>query len=417
MGTMRQKPPSYPSQISVEEAIATIRQQAPQLTTERVRLAEAHGRILATDLASLVAHPSHDNSALDGYACRAEDTEVATKDAPALLRLVGEVPAGSFYEGEVGEGEAVGIYTGAPIPTGANAIIRVEDTRQEGDAVYLFAPANPGDIRPKGQDFVAGQTLLQTGIKLNAASLGMAAAMGFAELEVVRPPRIGILATGDEVIEPGEAIRDGQVYNSNSYSLYGLIQAAGAEAVLLPHVKDDKGSLSSAIAEAGELDIILTSGGVSMGKYDFVRDLVFEEGSVYFWKVAMKPAGPVLFGRWQGLALLGLPGNPVSSMVAFLLLARPFIHKAMNRQDLLPYQNRLTATSRLGLKAAGFKETFIRVKLEQKNGQFYADSTGNQSSGVLSSMLHADALACLAPHTSVQAGDTLELIPLAPYLS
>ena len=409
--------PTYPSQISVREAIDFIKANTPSLGTESLNLADAYGRVLAKDVKSLVSHPSCDNSALDGYACRAEDTRAATKQAPVTLKVIGDVPAGSQFNKQLGEGEAVGIYTGAPIPSGANAIIRVEDTKLIGDTVQLFTPASPNDIRPKGQDFMAGETLLQAGTKLNAAALGMAAAMGQASLEVVRPPRLGILATGDEVIEPGQPIREGQVYNSNSYSLYGLVKAAGAQVILLPHVKDDQASLAKAISDAGQPDLLLTSGGVSMGKYDFVRDLLFDEGEVYFWKVAMKPAGPVLFGRWQGLPILGLPGNPVSSMVAFLILARAFIHEAAGLQEPLPYENRLTATSKLTLKAAGFKETFIRLKLEQKDGVFYADSTGSQSSGVLSSMLYADALACLAPHTSVQAGERVELIPLAPYLS
>ena len=323
-----------------------MQQHAPQLETEQVPLLESYGRALAQDLASQVDHPSHDNSALDGYACRAEDTQIASKENPVRLNVIGDVPAGSLFSGEVGAGQAVSIYTGAPIPAGADAIIRVEETERAGDSVLLFAPANPGDIRPLGQDIRKGETYLERGTVLNAASVGVAAAMGHAELSVVKRPRVGILATGDEVIEPGQPLRAGQVYNSNTYSVTGLVRAAGAEAVVLKNVEDDPDKLAAAVRSAGELDLLLTSGGVSMGKYDFVRDLLFDDGTVHFWKVAQKPAGPVLFGEWEGLPVLGLPGNPVSSMIAFIILGRAFLHAATGRTDPLPYHTRVQATRR-----------------------------------------------------------------------
>ena len=241
--------------------------------------------------------------------------------------------------------------------------------------------------------------------------------MGYGELEVVRKPRVGILATGDEVIEPGETLRPGQVYNANTYSVAGLLRAAGAEPVVLPHVADDPAALAEAVAAAGGLELLLTSGGVSMGKYDFVRDLLFDDGEVFFWKVAQKPAGPVLFGSWQDLPVLGLPGNPVSSMIAFLILGWAFLHRASGRSDALPYHQREAATAAVTLKGAGFKETFTRVKLVQGEKGLAAQSTGNQSSGVLTSMLHADALAMIPPHTVYGPGDRLEVIRLASFLS
>lgn len=351
----------YKTQISIPEAISIIQAQAKQLEPKNLPLDQCYGRTLASDLSSKVAHPSLDNSALDGYAVRAGDLATASKDSPVSLTVIGDVPAGSIFAGGVNAGEAVSIYTGAPIPTGATAILRVEDSKRQGDRVLCFAPADPGAVRRRGQDFDAGAVLLKAGVVLNAASVAVAAAMGYQQLEVTRRPRVAILATGDEVIEPGEPIQNGQVYNSNSYSVAGLVRAAGATPIILPRIEDDKAKLEEAFSAASKPDLLLTSGGVSMGNYDFVRDLLFEDGEVLFWKVAMKPAGPVLFGRWQGVPVLGLPGNPVSSMIAFLMLARAFIAKQLGSSLPLPYYNRQNAISDVPLKSAGFKETFHRL--------------------------------------------------------
>lgn len=404
---------TYPTQIPVAEAISLLQDKAPTLPTQILPLLKTYGRVLAKDVVSLVDHPSHDNSALDGYACRAKDTLSASKENPVGLEVIGDVPAGSLFNGEVGAGHAVSIYTGAPIPKGADAIIRVEDTEQKGSKVLLYAPANSGDIRPLGQDFKAGEVHLRKGLLLDAASVGLAAAMGHAELVVSRKPRVGILATGDEVIEPGQPLRSGQVYNSNTFSIAGLVKAAGAEAIILDHVEDNQKKLAAAIEKAGDLDLLLTSGGVSMGKYDFVRDLLFDDGEVYFWKVTQKPAGPVLFGQWRDLPVLGLPGNPVSSMIAFIILARAFLDKAVGKVAPLPYHQRQSVVAGMRLKGAGFKETFTRVRLETQNTQVTAVSTGNQSSGVLTSMLFADALAVIPPHMVYEPGDEIEVIRLA----
>lgn len=408
----------YKTQISVAEAVKLIQIQAGEVALEShsIPLSQAYGHTLAQDLTSKVAHPSLDNSALDGYACRAADTVSASKDKPSTLNIIGDVPAGSVFAGQVGRAEAVSIYTGAPVPTGADAIVRVENTERQGNTVVVYAPATP-DIRKRGQDFKEGTTLLKKGTRLDAASVAVAAAMGYAELSVVRKPRVGILTTGDEIIEPGQPIRDGQVYNSNSYSLVGLLRSAGAEAAPLQNVKDDKNKLEQVLSRHQSLDLLLTSGGVSMGNYDFVRNLLFEDGDVHFWKVAMKPAGPVLFGQWRGLPVLGLPGNPVSSMIAFLILARAFIQTALTSSEPLPYQNRQSAVTDVPLKSAGFKETFIRLVAEQsEDGYLHVSTTGNQNSGVLTSMLYANALAIVPPHTEYKAGDRLEVIALGAYL-
>lgn len=405
-----------PSQLSVAEAIACVQAKSRPLPVEQVSLSAAYGRVLAADLASLVDHPSHDNSALDGYACRAADTQGASRHTPVRLRLVGDVPAGQHFVGRVGTGEAVGIYTGAPMPDGADAIVRVEDTERQGEAVVLFAPASPEDIRRTGEDFRAGAVLLKRGARLNAAAVGVAATMGHAKLPVSRRARVGILATGDEVIEPGTPLSPGQVYNANSYAIAGLLKANGAEPVILPKLPDDLAAIAEAIDQLGGLDLLLTSGGVSMGRYDFVRDALFAQGRVHFWKVAQRPAGPVLFGEWRGLPVLGLPGNPVSSMIACLILALPFIYRAHGDATPIPYQQRLQARALTPLKGAGFKEVFARVKLVQAGDEFGVRATGAQGSHVISSMLQADALAIVPPYRQIDVGERVEVIPLAGYL-
>ena len=382
------------------------------LETETLPLLKCYGRTLAEDVVAQVDHPSATNSAMDGYACRLEDTLSASETNPVRLELIGDIPAGQMFHGNVGKNQAVGIYTGAPMPGSSDAVVPVEVTRVEARYVILSKPADPANVRPQGQDFQKGHVLLNKGLTLNAASVGLAAAMGHATLRVRRKPRVGILATGDEVIAPGQPLQKGQVYNSNSFSLAGLVSAAGATPVILEHVRDDKDLLAKALGRAGQLDLLLTSGGVSMGKYDFVRDLLFEEGEVYFWKVAMKPAGPVLFGQWNHLPVLGLPGNPVSSMLAFLLLAKAYIQTSLGSTESLPYYTRTQAISGNELKGAGVKEHFPRVRLENQK----AFSTGNQSSGVLSSMHLAQAVAVIPAKTNVQVGETLEVIELHKYL-
>jgi molybdopterin molybdotransferase len=403
---------TYPTQISVAEAIRLLQECAPKLESERLPLLESYGRILAEDVEALVDHPSLDNSAMDGYACRLEDTLSANEKNPVKLEVVADIPAGSVFEGEVGTGQSVSIYTGAPMPKGTNAVVPVEKTRLEQNIVVVSSPADPTNVRPRGQDFKKGEVHLKRGLKLSAASVGLAASMGRAALNVVKRPRVGILATGDEVIEPGQTLRDGQVFNSNTYSIAGLARAAGAEPIILPNVHDDKSVLANALANVGQLDLMLTTGGVSMGRYDFVRDLLFEEGEVHFWKVAMRPAGPVLFGTWQNMPILGLPGNPVSCMIAFLILAKAFLQAGTGEITSLPYHQRAGAIADSDLKGAGFKENFARVKLSYAHDGLHATTTGNQSSGVLTSMRFADALAIVPPNVNYKKGERLEVIRL-----
>lgn len=396
--------------LSVEEALEAVLEAAQgELSVEELPLKEAFGRVLAEDLASLVDHPDQDDTAIDGYACRAEDTLGASPEAPVRLRVIGEAPAGRPFPGEVGRGEAVAVYTGAPIPKGADAVVRVEDTRREGEYVLLFAPASPKDIRPKGDDLKKGEVYLKRGDLLTPGRLGLAAAMGYPRLKVFRRPRVGILSTGDEVVEPGEPLPFGGVYNSNAYSLWGLVLEAGGEPVLLGKVPDDPEVVLARLKEAGPLDLLLTSGGVSMGAYDVVRKVLERHGEVIFWKVKQQPGGPLLLARLGGLPVLGLPGNPVSSMVTFFLYGRPFLFRLLRRTEP-PYRS-LRARALTPFRGAVDKKVFRRGVLSFE-GELVVRTTGNQSSGVLRSMAVGNALVVLPPGQDVREGEEVEAIPL-----
>lgn len=393
----------------MEEALELVLREARgELSVEELPLREAYGRVLAEDLASLVDHPDQEDSAMDGYACREEDARGASPENPVRLRVIGEAPAGRPFRGEVGRGEAVAVYTGAPIPKGADAVVRVEDTRREGDFVLLFAPASPQDLRPKGGDLRRGEVYLRRGDLLTPGRLGLAAAMGYPRLRVFRRPRVGILTAGDEVVEPGEPLPFGGVYNANAYSLMGLVLEAGGEPVLLGKVPDRPEEVLKRLEGAGPFDLLLTSGGVSMGAYDVVRKVLEEAGEGIFWRVRQQPGGPLLFARLQGLPVLGLPGNPVSTMVTFFLYGRSFLFRLLQRTE--PPYRPLKARALTPFKGARGKKAFRRGVLLLPEGT--VRTTGDQGSFVLRSMALANALVVLPPDRDAREGEEVEVLPL-----
>lgn len=412
---------AYRTGISVQEALDAVLTRAPDPTSEDVAIEDALGRTLAVDLRARADHPNVANSALDGYACRAADTRGASDAAPVRLRVVGEVPAGRTYERSVGPQEAVSIYTGGAVPAGADAIVPVEATDRDGDVVIVRRPARHEDIRPRAQDLTEGDVGLARGRRLDAAALALAAGMGHATVSVARRPRVGVLATGNELVAPGGALEPGQVFDANATGVAALVRAAGGVPVPLPRVQDDPHALAATLRRARDVDLILTSGGVSMGRYDLVRDLMLDAGTVDFWKVLVRPGGPTLFGTYQGTPLLGLPGNPVSSLVVFLLFGRAFVERALGSAALPPYRRRTVARAGEALASAGPKETFLRVRLEDavlddaQPGPV-ARTTGSQSSGVLRSMAEADALAIVPPDTRIEEGSPVEVLRLEPLL-
>ena len=390
--------PSYPTFVTVEEARAHLAALLPDPGTEEVALEDAFGRTLSRDLSALVSHPSATESALDGIACREADTLGATPGAPARLKVVGESRAGVPFAGTVGPGECARIYTGAPLPPGADAICPVEQLRDDGEAVLLTRPASPNDVRPEGGDFRAGETVLRAGAELTPARVALAAALGHARLPVRRRLRVALLSTGDEVVEPGAPLGPGQVYNSNAVGLLGLLREAGCEARSLGHAPDSPEALAGVLAQAGGADVLLTSGGVSMGKYDFVRDLLLQEGRVSFWKVRMRPGGPAILGGWRGLPVFGLPGNPVSALVVFAVIVRP----ALTGQP--PRSLRLRAAD--DFRALPDKTAYWRGVIEGGTVRDY----GRQGSGVLRSLSEAGALVVVPEGQAVRAGEEVEVL-------
>ena len=374
--------------ISVGEALEQILGAIHELGAERVGLLEAVGRVIAEDVRSLRDVPAYASSAMDGYAVRRADVD----RLPARLRVVGISAAGGVSNPVVGPGEAAKIMTGAPIPAGADAVVRVEATRLDAEAVIIESGgAKASDIRLPGEDLRTGQIAIARGRRLSPADIGVAASVGRTLLLVHHRPRVAILSTGNELVEADQPVETGQVVNSNAYTLAAAVAEAGGVPIPLPIARDAPQEIRDAFREASRADAILSTGGVSVGDFDYVKEAMDEVGvRRLFWQVAQRPGKPLTFGMLGARPYFGLPGNPVSSLVCFYLYARPALRRMMGfRAVHLP-----TVEARLGHdaeKTAGLTE-FIRCRIERTNGGLVATSTGTQSSAVLSSMALAQGL-------------------------
>ena len=395
--------------LSVGEALDQILRVVSPLGTERVGLFEAVGRVLAEDVASLRDVPNCANSAMDGYAVRHEDVA----RTPVRLPVPTTIAAGRLDIPSLGPGEAIRIMTGAPVPHGADTVVRVEDTKPDGDQVVVeVAPASGSNVRHAGEDVHAGDTVLHRGRRLVPADLGLAASAGRSLLLVHRRPRVAILSTGDELVEADEPVRPGQVVNTNAYALAAAVVEAGAIAVPLPIARDTNEAIRAAFLEAARADAILSTGGVSVGDFDYVKAVMDEVGvQRLFWKVAQKPGKPLTFGTLSGRPYFGLPGNPVSSLVCFYLYARPALRRMLGLDAVhLP-----TIEATLGhdvRKAEGLTE-FVRCRLERRGDRWTATSTGGQGSHVLSSMSLGNGLIIAPPDgKSLAAGSVVRVIRL-----
>ncbi|MBT5413306.1 MAG: molybdopterin molybdotransferase MoeA, partial [Rhodospirillaceae bacterium] len=307
--------------ISVEDARAHILEAFSVLPAEEIALAEAAGRVLAEDLVARRTQPPAAVSAMDGYAVRAADITAA----PVTLRQIGAVPAGASHDGALGQGECVRIFTGAPLPEGADAIVIQEDVEAQGDDIRIAQAVPAGTyVRPAGLDFKAGETGLAAGRRLTARDIGLAAAMNRPWLRVRQKPRIAILASGDEVVMPGDPIGPNQIVSSNSHALAAFVRARGGQPVMLGIARDTIQSIRETAAAARDADLLLTTGGASVGDHDLIQEALGEDGlDLDFWRIAMRPGKPLMFGRMASTALLGFPGNPVSSMVCALIFLGP----------------------------------------------------------------------------------------------
>jgi molybdopterin molybdotransferase len=396
--------------LSVKEARDRILTAITPTPAEQIGMANGLGRVLAEDIASRRTQPPTDVSAMDGYAVRAAD--VAT--VPTTLKIIGHAPAGGEHDGALDAGETVRIFTGGPVPKGADAIVIQEDTDADGDAVTVKESSPVGHyVRPAGLDFSEGDVILRAGDVMTARNVGIAAAMNVPWLSVRRKPRIAILATGDEIVMPGDPLGPNQIVSSNSLALAATIEAVGGEPILLGIAPDDRDALSAMAAAASGADMLVTTGGASVGDHDLIQSVLGDDGlEVDFWRIAMRPGKPLIFGHIKGTPLLGLPGNPVSTLVCGIIFLIPALQKMLG---CAPVTN-ATESVVLGvdLGANDQREDYLRARLSvDEKGLRVATPFSKQDSSMLSRLVLADCLIIRAPHAAaINAGAQVDILPM-----
>jgi molybdopterin molybdotransferase len=396
--------------LPVEEALRRVLDGATPLGSESVDLLGAAERVLAEDVTAQLTQPPFDASAMDGYAVRAADVG----KAPAELRIIGESNAGGPFAGTVGTGEAARIFTGASVPRGADAVVIQEDTERAGDKLTVREPASTGaNIRRAGGDFRQGDVLLRAGRLLDASAITLAAAGGHAKLKVRRPPRIAILATGDELVEPGAGPGPGQIVSSNPYGLAALIKRFGGEARLLGIAGDTLEALETKLAMGADADVLVTIGGASVGDRDLVKPALEARGmALDFWKVAVRPGKPMLFGRLDAQRVLGLPGNPLSCLIAARIFLVPLIFRLLGRTDA-PLREQAAVLAH-PLEANGPRQHYMRATVTPgAAGLLPVTALTTQDSAHMSALAAADVLIVRAPNApAAAAGETVRVLPL-----
>lgn len=383
--------------LTVDAARARILDGVSALAPEKVVLAESLGRVLATDVVAALTLPPWDNSAMDGFALRFADVVGASAANPVSLKVVETIAAGHVGQCTLQAGEAARIMTGAPMPQGADTVVPVEHTSVAAEQTVHIqqAPKKQGaHVRYRGEDIEQGQTVLQAGTVLTSARIAMAAAVGNGWLDVVSRPRVAILATGDELVEPGQTPADGQIVSSNSHSMVAMVQEAGGIPLYLGIARDDPEDLRRRMAGGLHADLLITSGGVSVGDFDFVKQVYADLGvKMDFWRVAMKPGKPLAFGRIAAVPVIGLPGNPIATAVGFEQFVRPLIRTMLGHSSL--FRPRLQARLQGGYQKNDGRLHFHRVKLHRDASGWLASSAGGQGSAMMYSMAHADGLAII----------------------
>ena len=414
--------------ISVEEARERILSFFTRLGAERKPTLEALGQVLAEDVVAPFDIPPLNNTAMDGYAVRAADTTGASESVPVELKVVADLAAGYVSATFVRAGEAIRIMTGAPMPPGSDAVVPFEETdealREPGEQpvktgrVLVLKGAEPAaNIRFRGEDVRAGQTVLHAGRVVRASEIGVLASLGLAEVNVYRRPVVAILSTGDEITEPGQPLLPGRIYDANAPGIAALVRRYGGIPMLLGIAHDTVEDLTAKIREGLAGDMIVTSAGVSRGDFDVVKDVLAREGAIDFWTVRMKPGKPLAFGAFNApdgrrVPHLGLPGNPVSSMVSFELFGRPAIFTMLGRDDW--QRPMIRAITRDEVRNVDGRRFYARCIVSQgDDGQYYADLTGPQGSGILTSMSAANALTVIPEdQPSAQPGDEIDVMML-----
>ncbi|MCK9230488.1 MAG: molybdopterin molybdotransferase MoeA [Syntrophales bacterium] len=399
---------------TVEECLTQILDFFHPLGVEKVPLKETLHRVLAEDIYSSRSIPPHDNSAMDGYALKGEDLRKASKEHPVRLRSVEEIPAGRAPERSIGSGETSRIMTGAPIPTGADTVVKIEDVEIAGGEVSFFAPAAEGEnIRRRGEDVVEGECVIAAGTLIGPAHMGMLAATGNALVPVFQKPLVAVIATGDELIDVDGDPSSGGVVTSNSYSLYGQIIEAGGIPLPLGIARDNRDDLLAHFSEAKErAHVIISSGGVSMGDYDFVQDVFTELGArVLFDTVAQRPGKPFTYATMGEIPFFGLPGNPVSAMMSFEQYVRPSLLKMTGHRTI--FRRTIKAVLEDTFVKRGDLTYFVRGIVTWRDGKFTVVTTGDQGSGILKSMVLANGIIVLPRNmTTARRGEevTVQLI-------
>jgi molybdopterin molybdotransferase len=413
--------------ISVEEALDRILSYVSVLDPEEKPVLDALGQVLAEDVRSHIDIPPLDNTAMDGYAVRAADITGATPENPTRLRVVGELAAGYLHEGEVSAGTAVRIMTGAPLPPGADAVVPFEDTNESGshdfgrfskavDSVLICKAVRLGaNVRQAGEDVARESLVLSRGTTLRPAQIGLLASLGRATVRVIRRPVVAVLSTGDELTEVGQPLRPGAIYDSNTFSVAAMVLQNGGIPQVVGIARDTVEDLTAKIRQGLDADMLITSAGVSRGDYDVVKDVLAREGEVDFWMVRMKPGKPLAFGAFASgerrVPHIGLPGNPVSSMLTFELFGRPALFKMMGKSRWQRPTVRAISEDRITNRDG--RRVFARAVVSERDGRYYASLTGPQGSGILTSMSLANALAIVPEDVSaVEPGDEVSVIML-----
>lgn len=407
--------------IELGEAQQKVLEEISVLGKERIHILEALGRVLAQDVTAIRDIPASDNSAMDGYCCRHEDIVGADPSSPKKLRLIGEAPAGKPFSGHVGVGETVRVLTGGLIPQSADTVVMMEDTERDGD--YVSCLKDPGPlayVRPRGEDVRSGETVLHKGTIIRPPEAGMLASLGHAYVHVYQRPVVAILSTGYELVDLDETFTEGKIICSNSYSLAAQVMECGGVPLSLGIATDETEDQREKISDGLRADVLLTSGGVSVGKYDLVKDTLVQLGMrVKFWRVAMKPGKPLIFGTIGKKPVFGVPGNPTAAMISFEQFVRPALLKMMGHVNL--FRPVIEAILAEELNIVSDRLHLVRCKLFEKDGKMMAVSTGNQSSGALRSMILADGVMIVSPSDgALPSGHRVKVqllhgnIPLSP---
>ena len=402
--------------LPVEEAQSQILSEFSALPTEQVPVERSQDHVLAVDIISPLDLPAYPFSSMDGFAIKAGETTSATRNQPVKLKVVMEIPAGISPEKSIHSGEAARIMTGAVLPAGADAVIPIEETDAlpnqsevaTGKEVTVFSPARTGDyIRPIGQDIRKGELVLKKGRRLLPQDMGVLVTLGFAAVEVYRTPRVALLSTGDELCPPGEPLGPGQIYDTNSIFLAALTERAACQVVRLGIARDDPQVIRAALdqAYAEQVDLIVSTAGVSVGAHDYVRSVIESNGSIKFWRVNMRPGKPIAFGRYRDIPVIGLAGNPVSAFVGFLVFIQPVLQKLSGTATAFPHL--VQAVTAHPIESDG-RQSYLRAVITPKDNGYQAVLTGHQGSGNLYSLVQANALLIVPPGVkSLPAGVTL----------